>query len=77
MGDRRATTKRIVAVRAQMHRTAEWELARIRQEQAALERNRASVMETLNSAMFGPLLVDMVSRTLNPHSPSKSLISLS
>jgi len=64
MGDRRATTQRIVAVRAQMHRTAEWELARIRQEQAELERNRASVMETLNSAMFGPLLVDMVSRTL-------------
>ncbi|MFG1421486.1 hypothetical protein [Roseixanthobacter liquoris] len=64
MQDRRAATRRIVAVRAQMHRTAEWELARIRREQAELEQNRAGVMETLNSTLFGPLLVDMVSRTL-------------
>ncbi|MEP9368266.1 hypothetical protein [Xanthobacter sp. VNH20] len=64
MGDRRATTKRIVGVRAQMHRTAEWDLARIRKDQAELERDRASIMETLNNTMFGPLLVDMVSRSL-------------
>jgi len=65
MAQRMKKAERIVAVQAQMHRKAEWELARISRERAALEAKREQMLETLTHDLFGPLLVEVVAKNLN------------
>lgn len=64
MSDRLAKARRIVAVREQMHKIAEWEQARLIREQAELERTRGELLASYDHDLFGRLFAASVARRL-------------
>lgn len=64
MSDRLAKARRIVAVREQMHKIAEWEQARLVREHASLERTRGELLASYDHDQFGRLFAESVARRL-------------
>ncbi len=64
MSDRLAKARRIVAVREQMHKIAEWEQARLAREHADLERTRGELLASYDHEAFGRLFAASVARRL-------------
>lgn len=64
MSDRLAKARRIVAVREQMHKMAEWEQARLAREHADLERTRGELLSSYDHDAFGRLFAESVARRL-------------
>lgn len=64
MDQRHRKAERILAVREQLQRAAEWRLADASRERTRLEETRQELLATLSSDLLGPLLVEHAARHL-------------
>ncbi len=64
MDPRHRKTERILAVREQLQRAAEWRLAEASRERARLDQTRQALVATLSSDLLGPVLLEHAARHL-------------
>lgn len=64
MDPRHRKAERMLAVREQLQRAAEWRLADATRERSRLDETRQELLATLSSDLLGPLLVEHAARHL-------------